>query len=50
MLKGGRAVGIGTLEELEQSDHPYIQQFFARRPDDDESGDTAYAKALTGLG
>jgi len=48
MLKGGRAVGVGTLDELERSDHPYVQQFFARRADD-ESENSAYAKALTGL-
>ena len=48
MLKGGRVVGIGTLDELERSDHPYVQQFFARRPDD-ETEDSSYAKALTGL-
>jgi phospholipid/cholesterol/gamma-HCH transport system ATP-binding protein len=49
MLKGGSVVGIGTLEELQQSDHPYVQQFFARRPDDDQSEESAYARALTGL-
>lgn len=49
MLKGGRVVGIGALEDLERSDHPYVRQFFARRPDDDEAGDSAYARALTGL-
>jgi phospholipid/cholesterol/gamma-HCH transport system ATP-binding protein len=48
MLKSGQVVGVGTLDELERSDHPYIQQFFARRPDD-ETGDSSYAKALTGL-
>jgi phospholipid/cholesterol/gamma-HCH transport system ATP-binding protein len=48
MLKGGRVVGVGTLEELERSEHPYVQQFFARRPDD-EFEDSAYARALTGL-
>jgi len=49
MLEGGRVVGIGSLEELEKSDHPYIQQFFARRPHDEEASDSAYARALTGL-
>ena len=49
MLKGGRVVGIGTLDELERSEHPYVQQFFARSPDDEESTDSAYARALTGL-
>ena len=34
VLHKGRVVGIGSLDELERSDHPYIQQFFARRPDD----------------
>ncbi|MCD4751273.1 MAG: ABC transporter ATP-binding protein [Thermoanaerobaculales bacterium] len=49
MLQGGRVVGIGSLEELERADHPYIQQFFARRPYDEEAEDSAYARALTGL-
>jgi phospholipid/cholesterol/gamma-HCH transport system ATP-binding protein len=49
MLKGGRVVGIGALNELEQSDHPYVQQFFARRPDDDDAEDSAYARALAGF-
>ena len=48
MLKGGRVVGVGSLDELERSDHPYVQQFFARRPDD-EFEDSEYARALTGL-
>jgi phospholipid/cholesterol/gamma-HCH transport system ATP-binding protein len=48
MLKDGRVADIGTFEELKRSDHPYVQQFFARRPDDDQSTDTAYARALTG--
>ena len=49
MLKGGCVVGIGSLGELKQSDHPYVQQFFARRPDDDQSSESTYARALTGL-
>ena len=49
MLQNGRVVGIGTLAELEQSDHPYIDQFFARRPSVEEGGDSSYARALTGL-
>jgi len=48
MLKGGRVVGVGSLDELERNDHPYIQQFFARRPDDESEG-SAYARALTGI-
>jgi len=49
MLEGGRVAGIGSLDELENSDHPYIQQFFARRPSDEDASDSAYARALTGL-
>jgi phospholipid/cholesterol/gamma-HCH transport system ATP-binding protein len=49
MLEGGRVVAVGSLEEIENSEHPYIQQFFARRPDDEEATDSAYARALTGL-
>jgi phospholipid/cholesterol/gamma-HCH transport system ATP-binding protein len=49
MLKGGLVVGIGSLDELQQSDHPYVQQFFSRRPDDDQSTESAYARALTGI-
>jgi phospholipid/cholesterol/gamma-HCH transport system ATP-binding protein len=49
MLKGGRVVGVGSLEDLQASDHPYIQQFCARRPDDDQSSESTYARALTGI-
>lgn len=47
VLHKGRVVGIGSLEELQRSDHPYIQQFFARRPDDEEGDDSEYARSLT---
>ncbi len=49
VLHKGRVVGIGSLAELEQSDHPYVQQFFARRPDSLDSADTAYARSLTDI-
>jgi phospholipid/cholesterol/gamma-HCH transport system ATP-binding protein len=49
VLHKGRVAGIGTLAELEQSDHPYIQQFFARRPEDSDTADAAYARSLTGI-
>jgi phospholipid/cholesterol/gamma-HCH transport system ATP-binding protein len=48
VLYEGRVAGIGTLDELRAADHPYIQQFFSRRPDDD-TADTSYARSLTGL-
>ena len=49
VLEKGRVVGIGSLEELSQLDHPYVQQFFARRPDDEGSEDSDYARLLTGV-
>ena len=49
VLHKGRVVGIGSLEELRDSDHPYIQQFLARRPDDEAAGGADYTRYLTGL-
>jgi phospholipid/cholesterol/gamma-HCH transport system ATP-binding protein len=49
VLHRGRVAGIGTLEELEQSEHPYVRQFFARIPDDINEVDPAYARSLTEL-
>jgi len=49
VLHKGRVAGIGTLAELETSDHPYIRQFFARRPDEQDPADTAYARSLTAI-
>lgn len=50
VLHRGRVAGIGTLDELERSDHPYIRQFFERRPDEPGTDDEAWARALTGAG
>jgi phospholipid/cholesterol/gamma-HCH transport system ATP-binding protein len=47
-IRGGVA-GIGSLAELEASEHPYIQQFMARRPDDDEVGESDYARQVAGF-
>jgi len=49
VLHKGRVEGIGSLAELQDSDHPYIRQFFDRRPDDESESDPAYARYLTGL-
>jgi phospholipid/cholesterol/gamma-HCH transport system ATP-binding protein len=49
VLHKGRVAGIGSVDEITRSDHPYIQQFFARRPDDDSEGDSDYARAIAGL-
>jgi phospholipid/cholesterol/gamma-HCH transport system ATP-binding protein len=50
VLHQGKVAGIGTYDELAASEHPYIQQFFARRPDEVGTIDEAYAQSLTGVG
>ncbi len=47
LYKGG-LVGIGTHDELQQLHHPYIEQFFARRPDASSENDQDYARAIAG--
>ncbi len=49
VLHEGRVAGIGTYDELAGSAHPYIQQFFARRPDEPGTVDEAYTQSLTGI-
>jgi len=50
MLERGRIVGLGALEELRALDYPYVQQFFARRAQDESQIDSAeYLRSLTGL-
>jgi len=49
MLDRGRVICMGTLEEVQAVDHPFAQQFFARRPDAEGSDDGAYLRALTGF-
>jgi len=46
MLHRGRVVGLGTLEELERSEHPYVRQFFARRPESGEGADSEFVRSL----
>ncbi len=49
MLHAGHVAGLGTLEELDRSEHPYVRQFFARRPDGDNSVDSGFVRSLTGI-
>lgn len=49
MLHKGNMVALGTLDEVKQSDNPYVKQFFQRRPSEEEEGDeSAYIRSLTG--
>lgn len=47
MLDKGRVIGLGTLEEIQHTDHPFIEQFFARRPDAEGEDTAAYLRSLT---
>ncbi|HRI89318.1 MAG TPA: ABC transporter ATP-binding protein [Candidatus Hydrogenedentes bacterium] len=48
MLLAGRVVGLGTLDELQQSEHPFVKQFFERRPDDESDNREEFIRSLTG--
>jgi phospholipid/cholesterol/gamma-HCH transport system ATP-binding protein len=47
MLKAGKVVGIGGLEMLRAMQEPFVQQFFARRPDEEGADTAAYLRSLT---
>ncbi len=47
ILKDGNIVAMGPLETVKQSDHPFVRQFFERRPDDEEQTSEHYIRSLT---
>jgi phospholipid/cholesterol/gamma-HCH transport system ATP-binding protein len=47
MLQAGRVVGMGDLESLRALDHPFVKQFFARKPDEEGGDESAYLRSLT---
>jgi len=48
MLLAGKVVGYGTFDELEKADHPFVKQFFERRPDDETGNQEEFIRSLTG--
>jgi phospholipid/cholesterol/gamma-HCH transport system ATP-binding protein len=50
MLKEGRVAALGTLEEVKQSGHPFVEQFFERRPERLDADREAYIRTITGAG
>jgi len=50
LLYQGKVVALGTLAEVKQSPHPYVQQFFARRASEEATTGVAYLQAITGQG
>ena len=50
MLHRGNAIAYGTLDEVQRTDHPYVEQFFQRRPEEIAGNDSDYIRSLTGRG
>jgi phospholipid/cholesterol/gamma-HCH transport system ATP-binding protein len=48
MLNKGRVVSIGDLKTLQAMSDPFVEQFFARRPDAEGGDDDEYVRSLTG--
>jgi phospholipid/cholesterol/gamma-HCH transport system ATP-binding protein len=47
MLHKGRVVALGSLDEVRRADHPFVRQFFERRPEDDVRDSATYIQSLT---
>ena len=47
LLKDGQVIGFGTVDELRANPHPFAQQFFARKPDDEEDVREEFIRSLT---
>jgi len=48
LLHRGKLVAVGTLDEVKSSEHPYVRQFFERRPNPEDGDDSEYLEAITG--
>lgn len=48
MLEKGRIACLGKLQELQASRQPFVQQFFAREPEEETMDREKYLKSLTG--
>ncbi len=48
LLHKGKVVALGSLDEVKQSPHPYVRQFFERRPSEEQDTGEAYIQAITG--
>ena len=46
-LKDGEVVALGSQEAIGGSDHPFVRQFLARRPDEEGSDSEEYLRSLT---
>ena len=48
LLHRGKLIAVGPLEEVKGLDHPYVQQFFERRANEEHGDDSEYIGAITG--
>ncbi|MCK5862875.1 MAG: ABC transporter ATP-binding protein [Candidatus Hydrogenedentes bacterium] len=48
MLEKGHIIGIGSLEEIRNIDHPYVKRFFARKSQPESASDNTYFQTMTG--
>ncbi len=48
LLNSGRIVEMGELVDLEASQHPFVRQFFERRPEQEGDDRQDYIRSLTG--
>ena len=47
ILLDGRMIALGTPGELKACEHPFVQQFFERRPDEEGEDREKYIRSLT---
>jgi phospholipid/cholesterol/gamma-HCH transport system ATP-binding protein len=50
LLNRGKVIALGTLDEVKRTSHPYVQQFFDRRPSEEAATGEAYIQSITGRG
>lgn len=50
VLHRGQVAALGTLDEIHRSEHSYVQQFLARRPDRNDGEDSELVRSLSGGG
>lgn len=48
MLEKGHVIGIGTLDEIQKINHPYVESFFARKAQPVSDTDEAYLRSMRG--
>ena len=49
ILNQGQVIALGPLDEVRASEHPFVRQFFERRPDEEDQDSEDYVRSLTGL-